>query len=61
MFAAHHASSWPQVARLVFRLPSQCRKAVAYLICSAANRRMLGVMWLRSARARSRGRTRQVV
>ncbi len=62
LFSAHQASTsiWPQEAREVFRSPSHCWKAVAYLICSVAKRRMPGVMWLRSARARSRGRTRQV-
>ncbi len=42
---------------MLFRSASQQRKPVAYLICSAAKRRMLGVMWLWSALARSRGRT----
>ncbi|MEV7641354.1 hypothetical protein AB0O32_15560 [Streptomyces rubiginosohelvolus] len=48
-------STWPHDARVVFRLPSHCRKVVAYLICSLAKRRMVGVMWLRSARNRSPG------
>ncbi|WAL98774.1 hypothetical protein [Streptomyces sp. Je 1-369] len=62
LLSAHQASMsiWPQDARLLLRWPSHCRKAVAYLIWSAANLRTLGVMWLRSARARSHGRTRQV-
>jgi hypothetical protein len=61
-FSANQASmsTWPHDARVVLRSPSHCRKAVAYLICSLAKRRMLGVMWLRSARARSPGRTCQV-
>ena len=62
LFWAYQASMsiWRQDARVLFCSPSQQRKPVAYLICSAAKRRMLGVMWLRSALARSRGRTCQV-
>ncbi|MFD5388069.1 hypothetical protein ACFWMG_24630 [Streptomyces sp. NPDC127074] len=62
LFSAHQASMpiWVQEARVVLRSPSQLRKEVACLACSAAKRRMLGVMWLCPARARSRGRTRQV-
>ncbi|MER0450059.1 hypothetical protein ABR738_36880 [Streptomyces sp. Edi4] len=46
LFSAHQASTsiWPREARVVFRSPSHRRKAVAYLVCSAAKRRMLGVM-----------------
>ncbi|MEU1171056.1 hypothetical protein [Streptomyces microflavus] len=41
LFSAHQASTsiWPQEARVVLRSPSHWRKAVAYLICSAAKRR----------------------
>jgi hypothetical protein len=55
LFSAYQASMsiWRQDARVLFRPPSQRRKPVAYLTCSAAKRRMLGVMWLRSALARS--------
>lgn len=62
VFSANQASMsiWPHGTRVLFRSPSHCRNAVACLTCSAANRRMLGVMWLLSARVRSRGRTCQV-
>lgn len=63
LFSAHQASMsiWDQEARVVFRSPNQLRNEVACLPCSAAKRRTLGVMWLCPERARSRGRTRQVV